>query len=73
MQRKRIISYSIARQLIKKGFIVIDIEPNNQEENRTVFIFENTEALNTTYNNIQQRRKEKYNGENKNKLSDNTN
>ena len=48
MRRKVIISYSLAKDLIRNGFRVIDIEPNNKDSKRTIFIFENTEAL-TTY------------------------
>lgn len=33
----------IARKLLKKGFVVIDIKPNKSNPDKSVFIFENTE------------------------------
>ena len=35
----------IARKLLKKGFLVIDIKPNNSNTDKSVFIFENTEEF----------------------------
>ena len=35
----------IARKLLKKNFVVIDIKPNKSNPDKSVFIFENTEAF----------------------------
>ena len=35
----------IARKLLKKGFVVIDIKPNKSNPDKSVFIFENTEEF----------------------------
>lgn len=35
----------IARKLLKKGFLVIDIKPNKSNPDKSVFIFENTEEF----------------------------
>jgi len=43
---RTIFSASLARLLIQKGFIVKDIKPNNQDNKRTVFIFDNSDELN---------------------------
>lgn len=52
---KTIFSAVLARNLIKKGFIVKDIKPNIQDRRRTVFIFENTKELNTAISNYTKR------------------
>lgn len=33
----------VARKLLKKGFFVIDIKPNKSNQDKSVFIFENTD------------------------------
>ena len=35
----------IARKLLKKSFVVIDIKPNKSNPDKSVFIFENTEEF----------------------------
>jgi hypothetical protein len=35
----------IARKLLKKGFVVIDIKPNKSNPDKSVFLFENTEEF----------------------------
>ena len=35
----------VARKLLKKGFVVIDIKPNKSNPDKSVFIFENTEEF----------------------------
>lgn len=35
----------IARKLLKKNFVVIDIKPNKSNPDKSVFLFENTEAF----------------------------
>ena len=35
----------VARQLLKSGFVVIDIKPNKSNKDKSVFIFENTESF----------------------------
>ena len=33
----------IARKLLKQGFVVIDIKPNRENTDKSIFVFENTE------------------------------
>jgi len=40
-----IFSYKIAKDLIKKGFVVKDIRPNYKVENGTIVVFENNEGI----------------------------
>jgi hypothetical protein len=47
MNCKVILKPSIARTLLHKGNIIIDIKPNKNKINETVFVFENTEKLNS--------------------------
>lgn len=35
----------IARRLLKEGFVVIDIKPNRENTDRSIFVFENTEEF----------------------------
>ena len=35
----------IARKLLKQGFVVIDIKPNRENTDKSVFVFENTEEF----------------------------
>ena len=35
----------VARKLLKKGFVVIDIKPNKSNPDKSVFIFENTDSF----------------------------
>ena len=35
----------IARRLLKMGFVVIDIKPNRENTDKSIFVFENTEAF----------------------------
>lgn len=35
----------IARKLLKMGFVVIDIKPNRENTDKSVFVFENTEEF----------------------------
>ena len=35
----------IARKLLKKNFVVIDIKPNKSNPDKSVFVFENTEEF----------------------------
>lgn len=35
----------VARKLLKKGYVVIDIKPNKSNPDKSVFIFENTEEF----------------------------
>ena len=35
----------VARKLLKRGFVVIDIKPNKSNPDKSVFIFENTEEF----------------------------
>ena len=45
MDYKVILSPSIARTLLHMGNQIIDIKPNKNNKNETVFVFENTEKL----------------------------
>lgn len=40
-----IFSYKIAKDLIRKGFVVKDIRPNYKVENGTIVVFENNEGI----------------------------
>ena len=35
----------IARRLLKEGFVVIDIKPNRENTDKSIFVFENTEEF----------------------------
>ena len=35
----------IARKLLKQGFVVIDIKPNRENVEKSIFVFENTEEF----------------------------
>ena len=35
----------IARKLLKMGFVVIDIKPNRENTDKSIFVFENTEEF----------------------------
>lgn len=45
MNYKIIIRPSIARTLLHKGNIIVDIKPNRDKPLETVFVFEDTEKL----------------------------
>lgn len=49
---KCICSPCVARRLIRSGFRVADIKPNKNEEDRTVFVFENTKAFSVALSEI---------------------
>lgn len=40
-----IFSYKIAKDLIKKGFVVRDIRPNHKVKNGTIVVFEKNEGI----------------------------
>ena len=35
----------MARKLLKQGFVVIDIKPNRENADKSIFVFENTEEF----------------------------
>lgn len=35
----------MARKLLKHGFVVIDIKPNRENTDKTIFVFENTDEF----------------------------
>lgn len=35
----------VARKLLKMGFVVIDIKPNRENTDKSIFVFENTEEF----------------------------
>ena len=45
MEKVFIFSTRIARDLIKNGFIIIDIAENQKDKKRTVFVFANTKKI----------------------------
>ena len=45
MKEYKIFSARLAKKLIKSGYHVIDIQPNNANPERTVFIFKGTNEL----------------------------
>lgn len=47
MRKKYITIFTgeIARYLLKKGYVVIDVKPHRHTENASVFIFRNDEGL----------------------------
>lgn len=53
MERKCILSLRIARQLIAKGFAVVDLERSTKIPGKITFIFERTPALETALSEIQ--------------------
>lgn len=42
---KLIFDAKIARKLLKQGFVVIDIKPNRDNVDKSIFVFENTEEF----------------------------
>ena len=42
----------IARKLLKMGFVVIDIKPNRENTDKSIFVFENTEEFKLTLTQI---------------------
>jgi len=49
-QCKLIFSHSIARKLIRAGCILVDIKPNKNEQNTSVFVFEINDLFNIKMN-----------------------
>lgn len=45
MKGKLVFNTQLTKMLLKKGFKIIDIRPNNKNRERTVFVFEDTEEL----------------------------
>ena len=46
MRKSRLIfDARIARRLLKQGFVVIDIKPNRENVDKSIFVFENTEEF----------------------------
>lgn len=42
----------IARRLLKEGFVVIDIKPNRENTDKSIFVFENTEEFKSALTHI---------------------
>lgn len=42
----------VARQLLKQGYQIIDIKPNNENSERSVFVFKNDDGLMEEVNRI---------------------
>ena len=46
MRKSRLIfDAKIARKLLKQGFVVIDIKPNRENTEKSIFVFENTDEF----------------------------
>ena len=42
-ESRLIFDAKIARKLLKQGFVVIDIKPNRENTDKSIFVFENTD------------------------------
>ena len=42
----------IARKLLKMGFVVIDIKPNRENTDKSIFVFENTDEFKVALTNV---------------------
>lgn len=42
----------IARKLLKMGFVVIDIKPNRENTDKSIFVFENTDEFKLALTNV---------------------
>ena len=49
----------IARKLLKQGFVVIDIKPNRENTEKSIFVFENTEGFQQALSEIMEEIKAK--------------
>lgn len=49
----------IARKLLKMGHVVIDIKPNRENTDKTIFVFENTDEFKNTLSQIMDEMKAK--------------
>ena len=53
MRKSRLIfDAKIARKLLKMGFVVIDIKPNRENTDKSIFVFENTEEFKSALTQI---------------------
>ena len=60
MRKSRLIfDARIARKLLKMGFVVIDIKPNRENTEKSIFVFENTEEFKQALTQIMDEVKEK--------------
>lgn len=59
----------IARKLLKQGFVVIDIKPNRENTDKSIFVFENTEAFKEALVKIMEELKVKKEAEESEKLT----
>ena len=58
-QSRLIFDAKIARKLLKMGFVVIDIKPNRENTDKSIFVFENTEEFKQALTQILDEIKEK--------------
>ena len=49
----------IARKLLKMGYVVIDIKPNRENTEKTIFFFENTDEFKNTLSQVMDEMKTK--------------
>ena len=44
-QSRLVFDARVARKLLKQGLVVIDIKPNRENPDKSIFVFENTEEF----------------------------
>ena len=49
----------MARKLLKQGFVVIDIKPNRENTDKTIFVFENTDEFKVALEKLMEQLKAK--------------
>jgi hypothetical protein len=52
---KCILTAVMARYLVKQGFRIVDIKPQKENPDRTVFVFENSDELKTAMSEYNQK------------------
>ena len=60
----------IARKLLKQGFVVIDIKPNRENVDKSIFVFENTEEFKQALTQIMDEIKAKKEADEENLVAD---
>lgn len=51
-ESRLIFDAKIARKLLKMGFVVIDIKPNRENTDKSIFVFENTDEFKSALTQI---------------------
>lgn len=52
---KCIFTSKLARQLLKQGYTIVDIKPSKENKDRTIFVFKNSEELESLLSNLPQK------------------